>query len=112
MIGMVKEVIGINMLKRRVWYSLKYDREMLLPIEGDTDVQMMFKGNDEYGYLFVGGKDGPLQQEQAGVAICEGRVRRGDDGNACCRSGRNGHDGVEGGSGRRLQASRMEKVGL
>ncbi|KAJ8434544.1 hypothetical protein Cgig2_004310 [Carnegiea gigantea] len=42
-----------------------------------------------------GGVEGPLRRAQAGVVVCEGRVRGGEDGNVCCRSGRNGHDGVE-----------------
>ena len=73
----------------------KYNREMLLPVEGDTDVKMMCKGNDEHGYLYVGGDEGPLRRVQAGVATCEGRVGGGKEGNVCCRSGRNEHNGVE-----------------
>ena len=30
---------------------------MIMVVEGDKDVRMMFKGNDEHGYLYAGGKD-------------------------------------------------------
>jgi len=40
-----------------MWYSLKYNRNIKMEMEGDSDVRMMFKGNDEHGYVYVSGKD-------------------------------------------------------
>ncbi|KAJ8430933.1 LOW QUALITY PROTEIN: hypothetical protein Cgig2_002721 [Carnegiea gigantea] len=91
LIGMVKEITRTDMSEKRLCYSLK---KMLLAVEGDTNVKMMFKGNDEHGYLYVGGNKGPLRRAQEGFAVCEGRVRGCPDRKVCSRSGRNGHDGV------------------
>jgi len=30
---------------------------MIMTVDGDTDVRMMFKRNDEHGYVYVSGKD-------------------------------------------------------
>ena len=30
---------------------------MLIAVEGDVDMRMFFKGNEEHGYLYVGGED-------------------------------------------------------
>ena len=69
LIGMVKEATGTNMLEKKLWYSLKYDREMLPAVEWDTDVKMTFKGNDERDYLHVGGNKGSLGREHEGVVV-------------------------------------------
>ncbi|KAJ8436383.1 hypothetical protein Cgig2_032204 [Carnegiea gigantea] len=109
-IRIVKEVTGIDMSEKKLWYVLKYDREMLLAVEGDTDMKMIFKGNDEHDYLYVSRNKGPLRQGEESVAVCEGRVRACHDGQACSRSGRNGHDGVEvGQEGGRNQAGGKRK---
>ena len=53
---MLKEIIRSDLLEQKIWYSLKYDRQMLMELEGDMDMSMMFKGNDEHSYLYVGGE--------------------------------------------------------
>ncbi|KAJ8444749.1 hypothetical protein Cgig2_033757 [Carnegiea gigantea] len=40
---------GSDLRDGKLWYSLKYDRQMLMAIEGDMDVRMILKGNDEHG---------------------------------------------------------------
>ncbi|KAJ8447033.1 hypothetical protein Cgig2_033602 [Carnegiea gigantea] len=35
-----------DMSEEKLWYSLKYKREMLVTIEVDSDVEVIFKGND------------------------------------------------------------------
>jgi len=50
---MVRDTVGPGVEVDRMWYSLKYDRNMKMAMEGDTDVRMMFKGNDEHGYVYV-----------------------------------------------------------
>ena len=44
----VMENIGSDLSEHQVWYNLKYDRQMLMPVKGDMDVRMIFKGNDEH----------------------------------------------------------------
>jgi len=34
---------------------------MLMAVEGNVDVRMVFKGNDEHGYLYVG-SNGPRRR--------------------------------------------------
>jgi len=49
--------VGDDVYVERLWYSLKYDRNMMMAVEGGTYVRMIFKGNDKHGYLYVNGKD-------------------------------------------------------
>ncbi|KAJ8449263.1 hypothetical protein Cgig2_002395 [Carnegiea gigantea] len=55
----VTGIRGSDLRDGKLWYSLKYDRQMLMAIEGDVDVRMILKENDEHGHLYVGGKEGP-----------------------------------------------------
>ncbi|KAJ8423109.1 hypothetical protein Cgig2_004477 [Carnegiea gigantea] len=56
---MVMETIDGDLLVHKVWYNLKYDKQMLMPVEGDRDMRMIFKENDEHSYLYVGNNYGP-----------------------------------------------------
>ncbi|KAJ8435246.1 hypothetical protein Cgig2_005298 [Carnegiea gigantea] len=76
---MVREITGTDMSKKKLWYSLKYDREMLVVVEGDSDVKVIFKGNDKHGYLYVAGNSGPMRRAQESTTICEGGVRDCDE---------------------------------
>jgi len=49
--------IGDSVQAKRLWYSLNYNINIIMAVEGDMDVRMMFKGYDERRYLYVGGKD-------------------------------------------------------
>jgi len=55
---MVKETIHCDLSDHKVLYSLKHDMQMLMPIEGDIDARIIFKGNDEHDYLYVSGNHG------------------------------------------------------
>lgn len=68
----VKEITESNLSERKLWYSLKYDGQMLMAIEGDENVRMIFKGNDVHCYLYVGGNDDPRRRAQKGVVACKG----------------------------------------
>jgi len=59
---MVREMTGSDMSEEKLWYSLKYDREMLVAVEGDSDVKVIFKGNDENGYMYVAGNGVPVRR--------------------------------------------------
>ena len=47
LLKMVRKMTGSDMSEEKLWYSLKYDREMLVAVEVDNDVEVIFKGNDE-----------------------------------------------------------------
>ncbi|KAJ8439552.1 hypothetical protein Cgig2_007069 [Carnegiea gigantea] len=70
-------------------------REMSVAVEGDNDLQVIFKGNDEHGYVYVVRNTGSARRPHARAAVCESRVN--------CRS-----LGVEGGE---LPASRLRLGG-
>jgi len=53
---LVRETEGDGVQVERMWYRLKYDRNMIMTVEGDMDVRIMFKRNDEHGYLYLGGR--------------------------------------------------------
>ncbi|KAJ8438784.1 LOW QUALITY PROTEIN: hypothetical protein Cgig2_009902 [Carnegiea gigantea] len=91
LLKMVKEMTGSDMSEKKLWYSLKYDRKMLVAIEGDNDVS--FKGNDEHGYMYVAGNVGSVRRPHARAAVCGSRVRDIGEGKQVARSGGKCNDG-------------------
>ena len=49
---MVLESIGGNFSEHKICYSMKHDRQILMPIEADLDSKMIFNGNEEHRYLY------------------------------------------------------------
>ena len=47
-----------------------------MELEGDDDVRMFMKGNDEHGYLYVGESDGPKRRTEKATRTCEEGVVR------------------------------------
>ncbi|KAJ8437374.1 LOW QUALITY PROTEIN: hypothetical protein Cgig2_020393 [Carnegiea gigantea] len=93
LLKMVREMIGSDMSEEKLWYSLKYDREMLVAVEGDNHVQVIFKGNNEHACI---------RERWSGEATtCEGccvrikRVRDIGEGKQIARSGGKCNDGEE-----------------
>ena len=67
---LVEQAMGVSVREFKVWYSMKFDRKMMLPFKDDGDVVSMMRENDGHGYLYVGGMGGqcgrrPLANEQA-----------------------------------------------
>jgi len=84
--GMVKETVGGGVEVDRIWYSLKYDRNMIMGVEGDVDVRMMLKGNDEHGYVYVGNKESVVPCVRKNVRerrVGEGGGEEGTVGGRC-----------------------------
>jgi len=59
-----------------------------MELEGDGDVRMFLKGNDEHEYLYVGESDGPKRLTQKAMRTYDDGVVRG-------RSGRDRDDMVQ-----------------
>ncbi|KAJ8430488.1 hypothetical protein Cgig2_004681 [Carnegiea gigantea] len=110
---MLKEVIGLKEVRRKVseitgndltaqklWYSLKYDRGMGIELEGDGDVRIFLKENDEHGYLYVGDSDGTKRRTQKVMWSYDHGIVYG-------RSGRDRDDMVQEG---RKRAGRLLRV--
>ncbi|KAJ8434108.1 hypothetical protein Cgig2_005787 [Carnegiea gigantea] len=95
LIRMVREMIGSDMSEEKLWYSLKYDREMLVAVEGDSDVKAIFKGNDEHGYMYIARNGGPVRRAHERATVCEGRVPDSREGKQIARSGRNNNQAGE-----------------
>ncbi|KAJ8425493.1 LOW QUALITY PROTEIN: hypothetical protein Cgig2_029575 [Carnegiea gigantea] len=79
----VSEITDNELIVRKLY--LKYDRDMVMELEGGGDVRMFLKGNDEHGYLYVGKSDGPKRHTQKAMRTC-------DDGVVHVRSGRDRDD--------------------
>ncbi|KAJ8444863.1 hypothetical protein Cgig2_029794 [Carnegiea gigantea] len=92
---MVREMTGSDMSEEKLWYSLKYDMEMLVAVEGDNDVQVIFKGNDEHGYMYIAGNAGLVRRPHKRAIVCESRVRDIGEGKQIARSGGKCNDGGE-----------------
>jgi len=73
--GMIQETVGGGVEVERIWYSLKYDRNMIMAVEGDMDVRMMLKGNEEHGYVYVCNKETVVPRVRKNVR--ESRVGEG-----------------------------------
>ena len=43
-----------------------------MPMEGDMNVRMMCKKNDQYGSLYMGRSEGLRRYMQKGGAVCQG----------------------------------------
>ena len=41
-----------------------------MPTKRDMDERMIYMGNDEHGYKYVGGSDGPRKQVKKGGSVC------------------------------------------
>ncbi|KAJ8436165.1 hypothetical protein Cgig2_025332 [Carnegiea gigantea] len=50
---------------------------MVMELEGDGDLRMFWKGNNEHGYLYVGGSDGPKRHAQKATWSCDHGVAYG-----------------------------------
>ncbi|KAJ8435441.1 LOW QUALITY PROTEIN: hypothetical protein Cgig2_012562 [Carnegiea gigantea] len=73
----MSEITINDLTVQKLWYSLKYDRGMIMDFEGNGDMRMFLKGNDEHGYLYIGKSDGPKRRTQNGTRTCnDGVVHR------------------------------------
>ncbi|KAJ8423694.1 hypothetical protein Cgig2_003378 [Carnegiea gigantea] len=100
---MLKEGIGMEEVRRMVIEITGNDLSvkkfttggMVMEVEGDADVRMFVKENDEHEYFYVGDNDGPKRRTHRAAASREGRIRSYDHGVSCGRSGRDRDDMVE-----------------
>jgi len=69
----VTELSRIELSERKVWYSLKYDRGLVMALEGEADVRVFFKGNEEHGYLIVGDSNGSRRRQEQPCVACGGK---------------------------------------
>ncbi|KAJ8440283.1 LOW QUALITY PROTEIN: hypothetical protein Cgig2_031597 [Carnegiea gigantea] len=79
-----------------------------MALEGDKEMSMIFKGNDERGYLH-GGNKGLMRRAQKQSVIYQGRVETSNVGVVCGTSGRNVMDDVV--VGHKGDGKQLEKLG-
>jgi len=84
---MVSEITCNVYIVHKLWYSLKYDRGMVMALEGDGDLRMFLKGNDEHGYLYVDSDRSKRPAQKVAWSY--------DHGVICRRSGRDKDDMVQ-----------------
>jgi len=87
---MVRETVGPGVEVDRLWYSLKYDRNMKMAMEEDTDVRKMFRGNDEHSYVYVSGKDNITAHVRNDVGGRTGRTGEAKNGKPQGSGGKRG----------------------
>ncbi|KAJ8420889.1 LOW QUALITY PROTEIN: hypothetical protein Cgig2_003185 [Carnegiea gigantea] len=61
---MVSEVTSHDLTVQKLWYSLRYGRGMVIEVEGNADVRMFLKENDEHSNLYTGKSGGPKRRTQ------------------------------------------------
>ena len=93
----VIELSGIELSERKMWYSLKYDRGLVMALEGEADVRMFFRGNEEHGYLFVGDSNGRRRRQEQRCAARGGEMHSCYKHVACVDSSAEGNGEGQGG---------------
>jgi len=94
---MVTKITGNELCEQNVWFNLKYDQGLVMALEGDADVRMFFKGNDEHGYFYVGDGNGPRRRPEQTCVARAGRAYSCQQGVVYARSGANGNGSGQGG---------------
>ena len=87
---MATEIIGSNLSEQKIWYNLKYDSQMLVTVEGDMDVRIVFKVNYEHVYWYAVYNNGPRKRAQKTGAACERGTHTFEHVVVCATSGTNG----------------------
>jgi len=57
-VKVVQETMGKGLREHMRWYSTKFDRNMIMPLQREGDVVKLIKGNDEFLYMYVAEKEG------------------------------------------------------
>ena len=52
--------MGEGLKGRRLWYNTKYNQSTLLLLHRDGDVCKLITSNDEFAYIYIVDKDGPM----------------------------------------------------
>ncbi|KAJ8425935.1 hypothetical protein Cgig2_018733 [Carnegiea gigantea] len=100
LIRMVKKITLSDLMEQKIWYSLNYGRQMLMALEGDIDMSMIFKRNDEHNYLYVHGNEGRSVLKEANVELSsredDTTEKGGDEGSSRegSAAGNEGNDNV------------------
>jgi len=68
--------MGESVSGHKVWYTLKFDRTLLMPFVKEEDIVKLVRGNDGHTYLYVDRKEGPFN-----IAVRQGGEVVG--GNGC-----------------------------
>ena len=70
---MAEKEMGESLRGRDVWYTLKFDRRLLLLFGKDVDIVKLVRGNDGHVYLYDAGKGRALfafVKGKSGCAVC------------------------------------------
>jgi len=57
-VKVVEGMIGEGLREHGLVYTMKFDRNMIITLQRDGDVVKLVKGNDEFSYMYVAGKEG------------------------------------------------------
>jgi len=85
---MMTKITRNDLSKYKLWHSLKNDRGMIMPVQGDVDIRLFSKRNEEHMYFYMGESDGPKKRTQKAGASCAGRMQSCNHSVICVRSGR------------------------
>ena len=55
--------MGKGLSERRMWFNTKYDQSMMLWMQQDVDVGKLIKGNEQFAYIYVAGRKGPIRKK-------------------------------------------------
>ncbi|KAJ8429018.1 hypothetical protein Cgig2_014997 [Carnegiea gigantea] len=82
---MLKEITRSDLLEQKIWYSLKYDKQMLMALEGDMDMRAMsFMIRYWVAKVMTNKSDGKSRcigggGAEAGVQMSQTRLRLGEE---------------------------------
>jgi len=74
--------VGVGLIEGIVWYTLKYDRTLMLPFANDDDVVNLLRGNDDHAYMYIVRTEGrrahhAFISDQQPRGDCDAGVRAG-----------------------------------
>jgi len=80
---LVENAVGVAWKEVNVWYTMKFDRRLLLPLENDGDIRSMMRGNDGHAYVYVTAKEVALGPRRESAEAEEGGGVREDEALHC-----------------------------
>ena len=61
-IKLVLETKREKLRNHMMWYNTKCDQNILMALQRARDMEKLMKGNDEFGYMYIIDKEGPIRQ--------------------------------------------------
>jgi len=62
-IKLVEQLLGECLGERMLWFSMKFDRRIVLSFRKDGDFLKLIKGIDEFAFMYMRGRMGQVAEQ-------------------------------------------------